>query len=341
MTVLTRYLLVRMLGPLAAATLLFCGLIWTLQALRLGHHILGAGLGAGLLLELLVLSLPALLTFSLPLAVAFAVLYTLLRLEESNELLAMRSFGASPLQLALPSGLLSLGALALTWAVAAHLEAPTLLKLEQTLTRGAARALVMGPRPRQFHHLAGHTLYVEELRSDPSDGRIRYVNLLLAQREPPSVLLARSAWVWIEGPGVAVLQLEDAELQMLNPRGGLRRIRFGRLEKRIDLGRALRSHLGFLASLAVKARAHRALTAPAACLALGLLATAIGLSGGRRLRLAALGLAAVASFQLGAWSLGLLWPGPWGGLVLSLGVVVGSVGWLTRRCRRRQPRYRA
>jgi hypothetical protein len=337
-SVLTRYLLVRMLGPLAAATLLFCGLIWTLQALRLGHHVLGAGLGAGLLLELLVLSLPALLTFALPLAVAFAVLYTLLRLEESNELLAMRSFGASPLQLALPSGLLSLGALVLTGLIAAHLEAPTLLRLEQTLTRGAAQALVRGPRPRRFHRLVGHTLYVEELRpGDPADPRrrIQYVNLLLAQQQPPSVLLARSAWVWIEGPSVAVLQLEDAELQMLNPRGGLRRIRFGRLEKRIDLGRALRSHLGFLASLAMKARTHRALTAPAACLALGLLATAIGLSGGRRLRLAALGLGAVAAFQLGSWSLDLLWPGPWGGLVLSLGVVAGSVGWLTRRSRRR------
>lgn len=331
---LTRYLLLRMLGPLAAASLLFCGLIWTLQALRLGHHVLGAGLGAGLLLELLVLSLPALLTFSLPLAVAFAVLYTLLRLGESNELLAMRSFGASPLQLALPGGMLSLAALVLTWLVAAHLEAPTLLKLEQTLTRGAAQALVMGPRPRQFHRLEDHTLYVEELRPDPADPqrRIQYVNLLLAQQEPPAVLLARSARVWIEGHSIAVLQLEDAELQMLNQHGGLRRVRFGRLKKRIDLGRALRSHLGFLASLA--ARRHRALTAPAACLALGLLVTVIGLSGGRRLRLAGLGLAAVASFQLGSWGLTQLWPGPWGGLALSLLVVAGCVGWLTRSRRR-------
>jgi lipopolysaccharide export LptBFGC system permease protein LptF len=335
-SLLTRYLLVRMLGPLAAACLLFCGLIWTLQALRLGHHILGAGLGAGLLVDLLLLSLPSLLTFSLPLAVAFAVLYTLLRLGSSSELLAMRSFGASPLQLALPSALLSLAALVLTGLVAA-LEAPTLLTLERTLTRGAAQALVTGTRPRKFHRLVGHTLYVEELRADPADPRrrIRYVNLLLAQQKPPAVLLARSARVWIEGDSIAVLELKDAELQMLNQRGGLRRVRFGRLEKRIDLGRTLRSHLGFLASYATKARRHRALTAPAACLALGLLATAIGLSGGRRMRLAALGLGAVAAFQLGSWGLDLLWPGPWGGLVLSLGVVAGCVGWLTRRCRRR------
>ena len=107
MRILTRYLLGRMAGPLAAALALLCGLIFALQVLRLGHHILGGGLGAGFGLRLLLYSLPSLAVFCLPLALAAAVLFVMGRMAAAGELEGMALAGRSPLQICAPAGALS------------------------------------------------------------------------------------------------------------------------------------------------------------------------------------------------------------------------------------------
>jgi hypothetical protein len=324
--ILTRYLLARMAATTAVAVLLVAGLIWVLQLLRLGHHLLG---GARLAGELLLHSLPTLLVFGLPIGLAGAILHTLGQLAESGELDAMRAFGASPLRLGLP-GLL----LALVVAAAAGLlglaEAPALARLERVLGQRAARALIHGAKAGRFHHLAGGTTFYARRRLGAGDRSVRFQGVLLAQEQPSTVMLAREATLRLVGdsPDLA-LHLRAGELQQLNRRGGLRRVRFGELERTLDLRRGLAAHFGFLGRRA--ADPQRVAAAMAHTLALGLLATALGLALRSRLRLAAGGILAVAVHQIGCWGMQLVWQA--GPLALSAAVALGGLAWLVRSSR--------
>ena len=307
MRILTGYLAGRMAAALGVALLLFVGLIWVLHLLRLGHHLLGGpDLELAQVGRLLLYSLPSLLVFALPLALTAGLLFTLAQLAESGELTAMRAAGASPAQLARPGLLLTLLVVTCIFPIAAWLEGPALVRLQRSLAVGAARALVLGAKPGLFHALGGGTtLYLESRRATLPQGAVLQ-GVLLAEEDPPRVLLARTATLHLDGQAARlVLQLEQGELQQLNPEGGLRRVRFATLEHVVDLGRALEPHFGFLGR-----RAHgprRGASAAANGLALGLLATALGLGLRRRLPMALLGILALLAYQLGSLGLERVW----------------------------------
>lgn len=95
MQILTRYLFQELLGPflfaLAAFTSLFVGSD-LLQLARLGVE---RQLGAALLVKLLLLNIPQVLSWVLPMATLMAVLLTLSRLSASSEIVAMEAGGVS------------------------------------------------------------------------------------------------------------------------------------------------------------------------------------------------------------------------------------------------------
>jgi lipopolysaccharide export system permease protein len=324
LSLLGSYLLRRALGPTLVALALLCGLIFLLQALRLGHHLLGGGgAGLGLLARVSLLSLPTLVVFCLPLSLAAGLLFSLGRLEETGQLLALRAAGASPLRLAAPHALLGLAAALTCLLVAALWEPAALRGLRELLGRRAAEVLVASTRPGRFQRLAGGgTLFVRQRLPAPGPGA-RFGGFLLARDRPRStVLVAREATLSHAGRTRIRLQLKNGELQLRTRRGGLRTVRFQSLQSQLDLGPALDRHLGFLARMA--AERHRALTAPLSCLALALLATAVGLSRRRgRMQRALLGLAGVAGYQLSLWGVTLVLPGA-AGAVLLAGLVAGG-----------------
>ena len=333
MSIITRYLLLRALGPILVALLLLCGLVFVLQIMRLGHHVVGAGLGAGFVGRLALYSLPTLVVFALPLALAIGLVYALGRLADSGQLLALRLAGASPLRQAAAGCMLSVTAALVTLIVAVHLEPAALARLGLLLRQGAAHVLIHGPRPGRFLPLLeGTTLYVER-RLPHGPGAARFAGFLLSRQEGRFVVLARQASMSLASEQAVVLELSDGEFQQIKKDGGLRRVRFSSLRFALDLSPALRRHLGFLTQLA--RRQDRLLTAPLACLALGLLLTAVGL--GRQglasmegLRLAARGVLAVSLYQASLWGVEMVWPGPWGAATLSGVVLAGSLLWLVR-----------
>jgi lipopolysaccharide export system permease protein len=332
MKVLARYLLLPMGGALAAGLVLFAGLVWILQLLRVGHHLLGGTSGAWILGQVFLHSLPTLLVFSFPLALAAAILFTFGRLAATDELLAMRLAGASPLQLALPGVLVSALAAAACLALAALVEPAALARLQGVVIRHGAQVLVLGARPRNFQQLAsGTTLYVEE-RLPGTEKSARFSGLLLARDEEPSyVLLARRASAEVGADGSVSLRLEDAEVHTTAAQGMLRRVRFKTGELTLDLWPAVRPHLGFVADLARERRG--ALSSPFGCLALGVLALAIGLGAGRPANMAVRGIVGVAIYEASLWGASLLWPGPLAPVLVSAGVVMAAVGRLGARVR--------
>lgn len=324
MPVLTRYLLARMAATLVVAALLLAGLIWILQALRLGHHLLGgASSGAGLLLRLLLYSLPTLLLFVIPVALSAAILHSLDQLDATGELDAMRTAGASPLQLALPAGLLCLAAAAAA-LLAAGLEAPTLERLKATVRDAAARALVLGARPGRFHDLPGEGVLYARRRIAGDARQVRLEGVLLARGT--DLVVARSGSLQVGGTRLT-LRLADGELHLSGAHGRLSRVRFKTLEQSLDLGRALRPHFGFLD----RRRRHSGATA-ATVLALGLLACAVALGRASRLRRAVAGLGLTVGYLVAALGLEQI-AGVKGVLLLAAGVGVGCLAWLVRASR--------
>lgn len=340
MSIVTRYLLLRALWPTLVALLLLCGLIFLLQIMRLGHHVVGGGLGALFVCRLALYSLPTLVVFALPLALAAGLLHALGRLADTNQLLALRLAGIPPSRLAVAGVMLSAGAALITLALNAHVEPAALARLSHLLRQGVAHVLIHGPRPGRFLPLVeGTTLYVERRLPD-RDGAASFSGFMLARDKGKFVILAREASMRLARyetqhgalQETVVLLLRDGELQE-KKKGGLRRVRFRSLRFALDLEPALRRHLGFLAQLA--ARQDRIVAAPLACLALGLLISALGLGRlgqGRMagLRLAAGGLLAVGLYQAGLWGVEMVWPGPLGAAALSFAVMVGSLVSLTR-----------
>ena len=333
MSIVTRYLLWRALGPTLVALLLLCGLIFVLQVMRLGHHVVGGGLGAGFVAWLALYSLPTLLIFALPLSLAAGLVFAMGRLADTGQLLALRLAGASPTRLTAAVAALSVGAALATLLLAAHLEPAALTRLSLLLRRGAAHVLIHGPRPGRFLPLVeGTTLYVERRLPD-RDGAARFSGFLLSREEGRFVVLARQASMTLAKNQAVVIHLRDGELQHKKARG-LRRVRFNTLRFSLDLAPALRRHLGFLTRLA--ASQDRLLTAPLSCLALGLLLAALCLAGrapasASGLRLAARGLLAVALYQAAVWGVEAAWPGPAGMALLSAAVMAGSGVVLLRR----------
>ena len=118
MGILDRYVLRQVLiATVLVATTLTCA-IWLTQSLRFVELIVNRGLTIGTFFYLTLLLLPSFLWLLLPISLFAAVLFTYLRLTTDSELVVMRSFGRSPLQLAVPGLALAAAVSATCYALA-------------------------------------------------------------------------------------------------------------------------------------------------------------------------------------------------------------------------------
>ncbi len=93
---LDRYLFVELLSPLGFFALVFTGVLWLLQSLRLIDTIVASNESAMVFLEFSSLLLPTVMMFVIPLATFAAALFTLNRLYMESELVVMLMSGQSP-----------------------------------------------------------------------------------------------------------------------------------------------------------------------------------------------------------------------------------------------------
>lgn len=329
---LSRYLARQMLGPLALALVALSVGAWATQLFRLGHHLVGGGLGAPFWASLLLYSAPSLLSFCLPFSLSAAVLYTCVRAARSNELLAMRAAGAAPLRLAGWPLLVVCACAATGWILVARAEPPALARLSRALYRAGERRLIHLP-PGVFHQLTPRlTLYVgRELPSPPEE--LRGADVLLAIERPSAILLARRLRLVAREDGGLLLEAHGGELLMGGPEreGGdpemLRRMTFGALRQRIDVRGALARHFAFVRDRIAADPLRRA----AAAFGQGATALAIGLGATvGPLGLAIAGLLATVGIEIAGWAAQLMFPG-WGRSMLLLAAGVASLLWLAAR----------
>lgn len=216
MTRLDRYILRQLVVAFGFFALVFTGVVWLTQAVRLIDTVVASGQGGRILLEFSALVLPQVLVIVLPISGLGAALYALNKLYSDSELVVMMTAGVGPGDLMRP--VLVFGALvALGMAVVVTVLAPrggaALAARTQEIRSDLASALVV---ERQFLHPApGLTLFIADTSRAGEMGGL----FLHDQRDParPVTYSAESALLVREG--------EEARLVMrdgmaLAPAGG-------------------------------------------------------------------------------------------------------------------------
>jgi len=111
MNELNRYMIKQLLGPFGFFALVFSGVLWLTQSLRVFDTLISNGQSGRAFLEFSALILPNVMLFVIPLSTFAASLYMLNRLYTESELVVMLMSGRSPWALAQP--LLVFGAFAM------------------------------------------------------------------------------------------------------------------------------------------------------------------------------------------------------------------------------------
>jgi lipopolysaccharide export system permease protein len=101
-TTLTRYLLRAHVGPFAFAFAAVTGLLFLTAVAQRFQELAGKGVGLAVILELMLLSLPHVVTLAVPMALFAATLYVFADLSQNSELTAMAAGGVHPARLLAP-----------------------------------------------------------------------------------------------------------------------------------------------------------------------------------------------------------------------------------------------
>ena len=163
MTRLDRYILQHLVGAFGFFVLVFTGVIWLTQAVRLVDTVVASGQSARVFLEFSALVLPQVFVIVLPLSGMGAALYALNKLYGDSELIVMMGAGFGPASLLRPVGLFGLLiGLVLTIILTVLVPRSSSILAERTraIRSDLASALIV---ERQFlHPLPGLTLFITD-----------------------------------------------------------------------------------------------------------------------------------------------------------------------------------
>ncbi|HUJ41012.1 MAG TPA: LPS export ABC transporter permease LptG [Candidatus Acidoferrales bacterium] len=150
------------------------------QLVRLMDLVVSHAAGLGTIALLVGCTLPAILTFTLPMGVLVGVLIGLGRLSADSELIALQSLGFDRKRILFPVGVLAVGTAAATLWMTAWAGPPALEKLHETEEALATSQASFAVQPRVFEEQFPHmVLYV----SDVTGGGTKWKGILLAQTD--------------------------------------------------------------------------------------------------------------------------------------------------------------
>ena len=160
---LDRYILRQLVAALGFFVLIFTGVVWLTQAVRLIDTVIASGQGARIFLEFSALVLPQVFVIVLPLAGIGAALYALNKLYTDSELIVMMGAGLGPLAMLRPVaifGVLIAALMAVVLMVLVPQSGAILAERTRAIRSDLANALIV---ERQFLHPAeGLTLFITD-----------------------------------------------------------------------------------------------------------------------------------------------------------------------------------
>jgi lipopolysaccharide export system permease protein len=160
---LDRYILRQLVAALGFFVLIFTGVVWLTQAVRLIDTVVASGQGARIFLEFSALVLPQVFVIVLPLAGIGAALYALNKLYTDSELIVMMGAGLGPLAMLRPVaifGALIAVLMAVVLMVLVPYSGAILAERTRAIRSDLANALIV---ERQFlHPVSGLTLFIAD-----------------------------------------------------------------------------------------------------------------------------------------------------------------------------------
>lgn len=162
-----RYILGQLLAPMGFFALVFTGVIWLTQSLRIVDTVVNNNQSAAVFLELSTLLLPSVMMMVLPIAALSATLFTINRLYTESELTVLMAAGQSSAALLRPAIYLGLFATALTAALTVYLVPRAATELSTRTSEMRAEFANSLLREGQFNHpLPGVTVYLRQANSE-------------------------------------------------------------------------------------------------------------------------------------------------------------------------------
>ncbi|WP_165971755.1 LptF/LptG family permease [Meridianimarinicoccus aquatilis] len=162
-----RYILSHLLRVFGFFALVLVGIYWVNRAVILLDRYLSEGQSGGMVLELTLLSIPAIMTIVLPVAGFVAAAYTTNRLHSDSELVVVQATGYSTFRLARPFftfGLILAGLMLLLGHLIVPMSFNKMSEIEAELAEAiSARLLVPGTFQSPT---AGVTVYVRDIATD-------------------------------------------------------------------------------------------------------------------------------------------------------------------------------
>ncbi|MCB1376047.1 MAG: LptF/LptG family permease, partial [Rhodobacteraceae bacterium] len=237
---LDRYILRQLAGAFGFFVLVFTGVVWLTQAVRLIDTVIASGQSARVFLEFSALVLPQVLVIVLPLSGMGAALYALNKLYTDSELIVMMTSGLGPLGLLRPTAIFGAAiaaTLALVMIVILPVAGRTLADRSQAIRSDLANALIV---ERQFiHPLTGLTLFIDDTSRA---GEMAGV-FLNDQRDPERIVTysAERALLLREGDEARLVMLDGIAL---TPDGSGRNLNSVRFEQFVfDLSELVRAEM--------------------------------------------------------------------------------------------------
>ncbi len=225
MTRLDRYILRQMVAACGFFVLIFTGVVWLTQAVRLIDTVLASGQTARVFLEFSALVLPQVFVIVLPLAGLGAALYALDKLYTDSELIVMMGAGLGPAAMLRPvalfGGLIAI-AMALVMMVLVPRSGAILAERTRAIRSDLANSLIV---ERQFlHPIPGLTLFITDTSRQGEMAGI----FLDDERDPaqPVTYSARRARLLSEGNEARLVMEEGVALSPAAGGSQLTAVRF-------------------------------------------------------------------------------------------------------------------
>ena len=175
MRLIRRHILHALTGPFIFAWTALTGMLMLNQLAKRFAELVGKGLPAGIIVEVLLLFIPFIVALTLPMAVLVAVLYAFTAMGSDNEITAMRAGGVSVLQMLRPVLLAGLMLSVANFFFVDQVLPKTNLRLLNLQVDIAQKKPTLRLQEQVLNELRPSLYFLQASRIEPGTGRMREV----------------------------------------------------------------------------------------------------------------------------------------------------------------------
>jgi lipopolysaccharide export system permease protein len=202
MRLLSRYLLRQLAGPFLFSLVALTSMLLLNQIAKKFGDLVGKGLTANVISEVLLLSLPFIVALTLPMAVLVAVLYGFSHLAADSEITAMRASGVSVAQMLRPVLVAGVVIAVLNFVFLDQVLPRSNARLRNLSMDIARKKPTLTMREQALNPVPPSAYYIRASRIEPMTGRMRNVTIFdLTLPESRRIVYADSGYMAFEANG--------------------------------------------------------------------------------------------------------------------------------------------